>query len=118
MMFNRIINNNEFYNLYIDTSAKKYNKIIEFITGGKMTKKQDLQAKYDNLQAKYKTLAGRHRQYLMQKTNEKKRLEQLKTANNKIILELSNKIYELSTDDDLTKNDDFIKKTIKEQKHD
>ena len=37
-----------------------------------MTKKQDLQTKYNNLQAKYKTLAGRHRQYLMQKTNEKK----------------------------------------------
>lgn len=62
MMFNRIINNkkmnkffiylqndksvkshyaiqdinnkNEFYN-YIDVSEKKYNKIIEFITGGK-----------------------------------------------------------------------------------
>lgn len=25
----------EFYNLYIDVSEKKYNKIIEFITGGK-----------------------------------------------------------------------------------
>lgn len=36
-----------------------------------MTKKQDLQTKYDNLQAKYKALAGRHRQYLMQKTNKK-----------------------------------------------
>ena len=63
MMFNRIINNNEmnkffiylqndksvkshyaiqdinnkneFYILYIDVSEKKYNKIIEFITGGK-----------------------------------------------------------------------------------
>ena len=63
MMFNRIINNsemnkffiylqndksvkshyaiqdinnkNEFYNLFVDVSAKKYNKIIEFITGGK-----------------------------------------------------------------------------------
>ena len=63
MMFNRIINNNEmnkffiylqndksvkshyaiqdinnkneFYILYIDVSGKKYNKIIEFITGGK-----------------------------------------------------------------------------------
>lgn len=63
MMFNRIINNNEmnrffiylqndksvkshyaiqdisskneFYILYIDVSEKKYNKIIEFITGSK-----------------------------------------------------------------------------------
>lgn len=63
MMFNRIINNNEmnkffvylqndksvkshyairdrdnkneFYILYIDVSEKKYNKIIEFITGDK-----------------------------------------------------------------------------------
>lgn len=35
MMFNRIINKNEFYNLYIDVSEKKYNKIVEFITGGK-----------------------------------------------------------------------------------
>lgn len=83
-----------------------------------MIKKQDLQTKYDNLQVRYKTLAGRHRQYLMQKTNEKKRLEQLKADNKKIILELSNKIYELSSDDNLIKNDDFIKKTIKEQKHD
>lgn len=30
-----ISNKDEYYNLYIDTSAKKYNKIIEFITGGK-----------------------------------------------------------------------------------
>jgi hypothetical protein len=30
-----INNKNEFYNLYIDVSKKKYNKIIEFITGGK-----------------------------------------------------------------------------------
>lgn len=63
MMFNRIINNsemnkffiylqndksvksyyaiqdinnkNEFYNLYIDVSKEKYNKIIRFIAGGK-----------------------------------------------------------------------------------
>lgn len=88
------------------------------LQGVKMTKKQDLQTKYDNLQAKYKTLAGRHRQYLMQKTNKKKRLEQLKADNKKIISELSNKIYELSNDDDLIKNEDFIKRTIKEQKHD
>ena len=54
----------------------------------------------------------------MQKTNEKKRLEQLKADNKKIISELSNKIYELSSDDDLMQNDDFIKRTIKEQKHD
>lgn len=93
-------------------------KLLNLLQGARMTKKQDLQTKYDNLQAKYKTLAGRHRQYLMQKTNEKRRLEQLKADNKKIILELSNKIYELSSDDDLTKNDDFIKKTIKEQKHD
>ena len=30
-----INNKNEFYNLHVDTSTKKYNKIIEFITGGK-----------------------------------------------------------------------------------
>jgi len=30
-----INNKNEFYNLFIDVSAKKYNKIIDFITGGK-----------------------------------------------------------------------------------
>lgn len=46
-------------------------KLLDLLQGVKMTKKQDLQTKYDNLQAKYKTLAGRHRQYLMQKTNEK-----------------------------------------------
>lgn len=45
-------------------------------------------------------------------------MEQLKADNKKIISELSNKIYELSSDDDLIKNDDFIKRTIKEQKHD
>lgn len=93
-------------------------KLLDLLQGVKMTKKQDSQTKYDNLQAKYKTLAGRHRQYLMQKTNEKKRLEQLKADNKKIISELSNKIYELSNDDDLIENDDFIKRTIKEQKHD
>lgn len=28
-------NKNEIYTLFIDVSAKKYNKIIDFITGGK-----------------------------------------------------------------------------------
>lgn len=28
------IKKNEFYNLYIDVSKEKYNKIIRFITGG------------------------------------------------------------------------------------
>lgn len=83
-----------------------------------MTKKQDLQTKYDNLKKKYKILAGRHRQYLMQKTNERIRQEQQKNADKKIILELSNKIYELSADDDLIKNDNFIKETIKGAKND
>ena len=55
---------------------------------------------------------------IYKRVTKKKRLEQLKAGNKKIISELSNKIYELSSDDDLIKNDDFIKRTIKEQKHD
>lgn len=34
-------NKNEFYILYIDVSAKKYEKIIEFITGSKDNQKEE-----------------------------------------------------------------------------
>lgn len=72
--------------------------------------------KLEKLKNKYKLLANKHRQYLMQKNNEKIRAEELREKNNKIIFLLSNKIIELTPDDDLLKNQEFINDILKNRK--